>query len=206
MSVFMLMLVIGIAVPGASLALSALFGGLDGLLHLAHFDGAGDFAHEASCGDAGLSFVPASPLLWCSMLVATGSVGESLTRLSGLNPEAVWLIALPAGYAVMLLLHNGLVLPMKRAKNFASDLNDIIGQTAPVIEAIPEGGLGAVQVTGRSGRAIYAARSADQGRFEQGAEVRIVDFSGSRAVVAAIGGLDSGGNKDNKVEGEFENG
>lgn len=227
MSIFMIMLVIGVTVPGVSLVLSFIHNSLEGLFNIhggfdshnldgfdlgdTDLDGVGcdvggdfdlgnlDTGWSGHYGDkiynghsdadtgrdwARISLFPLSPLLWCSMLVVTGSIGETMIRLTNTPLMFIWLLALPVGYIIMLLLYNGLMLPMRRARNFANSINDILGQKAVVIETIPVGGLGAVQVTGRSGRVIYAAQSADQGGIVQGSEVRIVKFNNHRAVVA----------------------
>ena len=196
MSVFMVLLTIGVAFPAVSLLLSLLFGSIEGLMNMLHFDvghigphhdmGA-DAQHDAGhgAGHFGLltAMLPLSPIVWCVQLAVTGCVGEMLRRAGVINIVAVWVIAVIAGYTLMLAVNNFIMLPLKRARNFADSTHDMIGKQVEVIETILENGVGAVRVSSKSGSAIYAAKTAEGTRINQGERVTILEISDGRATV-----------------------
>ena len=265
MSAFMILLVIGVALPAVSLAASFLFSGLEGVFHALHMGDFGDFghglgpghaagaghgafsghdigaghgavpghdigaghgalsghdigaghgalsghdagaAHHALSGhDAGmahgvhLSFLPMSPIVWCIMLIVTGASGEIMSRVTGLPSALIWPAALFAGYAAMTIVNNGLLVPLKRANNTASDAHSFAGADAEVIEAIPSGKVGAIRFEGKSGMVVYAAVSENEADIPQGAAVRIVGIERGRAIVARA-------ERETKESAEFTN-
>lgn len=195
MSVFMVLLVIGVALPAVSLLFSLLFGSMDGLMHLLHFDfGHMDFNHDLQhdagngAGHFGLitALIPFSPIVWCVQLAVMGCVGEMLRRAGSINIVAIWVIAVIAGYTLMLIVNNFIMLPLKKAGNFADSTHDMIGKQVDVIETILENGVGAVRVSSKSGSAIYAAKSTGGVRINQGEKVTILEIADGRATVQKI--------------------
>jgi len=196
MSIFMILLLIGVTLPVVSLLLSLLFGSFESLMGLLKFDLGNvdlhhDVQHDAGDGSGNFGFVsaviPMSPIVWCVQLAVMGCVGEMLTRAGSMNIVAVWVIAVISGYTLMLIVHNCVMLPLKRAGNFADSTDDMIGKQAEVTETILENGVGAVRITSKSGSAIYAAKSAKDTRIEQGETVIVSEITDGRAIVNKIG-------------------
>ena len=191
MSVFMVLLIIGVTFPVVSLLLSMLLGSIEGLMHMLNFDfgHAGshhDASHESSHPGLATVLLPFSPIVWCVQLAVTGCVGEMLRKAGSFNIVAIWVIAIIAGYTLMLAVNNFIMLPLKRAKNFADSTQDMIGKQADVIETILENGVGAVRVTLKSGASIHAAKSVDGARINQGEKVAIMEIADGRATVQKI--------------------
>jgi|GEM_PF-1671889 len=196
MSVFMVLLLIGVALPVVSLLFSLLFGSLEGLMgmlkfDIGHMDLQHDFQHDAQhdggngAGHFGLvsALIPMSPIVWCVQLAVMGCVGEMLSRAASINIAAIWVIAVIAGYTCTLIVNNCVMLPLKRVKNFADDADDMVGKQAEIIETILENGVGAVRVSSNSGSAIYAAKSAEGLKIDHGEKVIILEITDGRAVV-----------------------
>ncbi|MCL1975264.1 MAG: NfeD family protein [Firmicutes bacterium] len=188
MSIFMILLVVGLALPSISLLFSLLFGSMEGLMHLLHFDfGGADFHHDAAHDISHFGIItallPFSPIIWCVQLAVMGCVGEMLYRAGRINIIAIWVIAVISGYTVMLIINNFIMIPLKKAKNFAVTTNDMIGQQVDVIETILENGVGAVRVVSKSGSSIYAAKSQSNERINQGEKVIIIEIKDGRAIV-----------------------
>ncbi|MCL1982128.1 MAG: hypothetical protein FWG53_03410 [Clostridiales bacterium] len=200
MSVFMVLLIIGVTFPVVSLGLSMLLGSIEGLMHMLNFDfGHADLHHDTDhagmhhdadhgAGHTGLVTVllPFSPIVWCVQLAVMGCVGEMMQRAGSFNIVAIWVIAIIAGYTLMLAVNNFIMLPLKRAKNFADTTQDMIGKQVDVIETILENGVGAVRVTSKSGASIHAAKSIDGKRISQGEKVAILEIADGRATVQKI--------------------
>jgi len=205
MSVFMVLLIIGVSFPAVSLLLSFLLGSLAGLMNFLNFDfGDIDLHHDASSDASSDSnhhsghfgwvsaILPLSPILWSVMLAVTGCVGEILARADNLNIAVIWVIALISGYTLMLIVNNCVMQPLKRAKNFAANADDIIGMQAEVKEAILPGGTGAVSVKGKTSSVIYAAKEVSGERIEQGETVTVLEIMDGRAIVQKNKLLQSG--------------
>ena len=191
MSVFMVLLLIGFTLPAVSLLFSLIFGSLEGLMHLLHFDFGGadshhDFSHDSGHFEIITALIPFSPIIWCVQLAVMGCVGEMLRRAAGINIIAVWVIAVIAGYTLMLIVNNFVMLPLRRVRNFAVLTNEMIGKQVDVIETILENGIGAIRVINKSGASIYAAKSADNVRINQGEKVIIMDITDGRATVQSM--------------------
>ncbi|MDR1531700.1 MAG: NfeD family protein [Clostridiales bacterium] len=180
MSVFMILLVIGITIPAMSLIMSFVSESLEGLFAGDGIDGAPEGGFP---GDASISFLPASPIIWCAQLIVTGMSGELLTRRAALPSALVWAIALALGYVMVLLLYNGILMPLKKVRNQTSASAELTGRPAVVTEAILQGGVGAVRIEGRSGMVIYAAKSSDSRMIPQGVTVIVTGFESGRAIV-----------------------
>lgn len=192
MSIFMILLVIGVTLPSVSLLLSLIFGSLEGLMSLLKFDiGHVNFNHDAhhdtghGAGYMGIltALIPMSPIVWCAQLAVMGCVGEMLNRSGNINIVATWLIAIMSGYTVMLIVNNCVLLPLKRAKNFADTTDDMIGQQAEITETILEGGVGAARIVSKSGATIHAAKSLGDIRIDQGEKVIVLEITNGRAIV-----------------------
>jgi len=75
------------------------------------------------------------------------------------------------------------LLPLKKAGNFADSSDNMIGRQAEVTETILERGVGAVRVVSKTGSAIYAAKSIDDSRINQGETVIVTEITDGRAIV-----------------------
>jgi len=197
MSVFMVLLLIGVTLPVVSILFSLLFGSFESLVGLLKFDLGNielnhDIQHDVSDGVGHIGFIsaviPMSPIVWCVQLAVTGCVGELLSVAGNMNMVAVWVIALISGYTLMLVIHNCVLMPLKRASNFADTTDDMIGKQAEITETILENGVGAVRIISKSGSAIYAAKSAEGVRIEQGETVIVSEITDGRATVNKLGG------------------
>ena len=180
MSVFMIILVIGVTVPAVSVILSAIFGSIGGLFNL-------DIDVDAGTGAEGGGLfevlLPISPIIWCVQLIVTGSVGETLKRSGNFDIIPIWVIAIIAGYIGMLLVNNFIMIPLKKARNDADTVNCLLGARAEVIETINVNGTGAVKIKGTAGSTIYAAKCPDNTQIKQGETVRVVDIKNGVATV-----------------------
>jgi hypothetical protein len=177
MSIFMILLIVGVSIPAVSVALSAILGSLGGLF---------DFEIDADVGAGGGLFemlLPLSPIVWCVQLIVMGGVGEMLLRSGNFDVIPIWVIAVIAGYVGMLLVNNCLMLPMKRAKNYADSVDCLLGARAEVIEAIHVNGTGAVKIKGTAGTIIYAAKCQDNTQVNQGDMVRVRDIKNGVATI-----------------------
>ena len=191
MSVFMVLLIVGVTLPAVTLLFSLISGSVEGLMHALNFDfGHVDMHHDAghSTGHFGLltAMLPLSPVVWCVQLAVMGCVGEMLRRQGAINIVAIWVIAIIAGYTAMLAVNNFIMLPLKKAKNFADTTHEMIGKQVDVIETILEGGTGAVRVTSKAGATIHAAKSVDGARISQGEKVTILEIANGRATVQKV--------------------
>jgi len=124
-----------------------------------------------------------SPIVWCVQLAVMGCVGEMLSRSGKMNIVAIWVVAIIAGYTLMLIVNNCIMLPLKRAGNLADTTDGMIGRQAEVTETILEGGVGAVRIVSKSGSAIYAAKAAGDIRIDQGEKVIVLEIADGRATV-----------------------
>ena len=178
MSIFMILLVIGVTVPAVSVILSAVLGSIESLFNL-------DIDADAGAGGVGLADVllPISPIIWCVQLIVTGSVGETLARSGNFNIVPIWIISVITGYIGMLLVNNFIMIPLKKAKNYTDTVDGLIGARAEVIETINANGTGAVKIKGNAGVTIYAAKAPDDIKISQGEKVRVVNINNGVATV-----------------------
>jgi len=148
------------------------------------FDGDGDVADGSFSGLFSI-MLPLSPLVWCIFLLIAGAVGEILTQSTGINFIVRLIISIPIGYLIMLSFNKFVLLPMKRAKNFANKEEDLLGAEAIVFERIAEGEgrKGAVRVKGPSGFVIYTALSENHKEIKRGTVVRVVSIENNTATV-----------------------
>ena len=181
--VFKIFLIGGLAVPLLSLVLSAFSDFLQGIFDF--FDLDFDFG-DLNLGGMQISLLPASPTVWCALFAVTGAVGMALQSYSGLHIALIWLIALPAGYLISFLINNFIYLPLKKAKNFAQNVNEFLGMTVEVNETIPAGGAGSVIVQSKSGVMSYAASSVDGKALPQGSKAMVIRFENGRLWVEGL--------------------
>jgi len=164
-----------IALAGLSLLLiSAIFGG--------HDDLAADHDHAAGAhGEAGEPS-PFSTRVICLFLTAFGAVGAigrhydlSYMNSSAIGAGAGLLVGL-AGWQVICLFWR------QQASSLvgAEDLRGLMGQ---VSTEIPAAGIGQISVVAKSQRMYERARAKDGGRIEEGAQVKILEYSGDTVVV-----------------------
>jgi len=192
----MTLLLIGVTLPAISLLFSLIVGSVEGLISVlkfdvGHFGGHHDTHYDVSGDSWYVGFltaaIPMSPIVWCVQLCVMGGVGETLLRMGRVNIVAVWVIAVISGYTMMMIVHNCVMLPLKRVKNFAGTTDEMIGMPAEVTETILENGVGAVRVPSKTGTAIFAAKSVENIRIEQGQKVVIAEITDGRAFVKTIG-------------------
>ena len=176
MSVFMILLVIGIAVPAVSIALSAIFSSIESLFGI-------ELDSDVGGGGAFEVLFPTSPIVWCVQLIVTGSVGEVLLRSGNFTIIPIWVIAIISGYVGVLLVNNCIMIPLKKAKNYADTVDCLLGARAEVIEVIKANGTGAVKIAGNSGFTIYAAKGSDETEISQGEIVRVINIENGVATV-----------------------
>ncbi|MCL2817131.1 MAG: hypothetical protein FWD39_01930 [Clostridiales bacterium] len=179
--VFKIMLIVGLAVPLFSLILSLFSDILESLFDLLDFD----FDFGIRLGGMQISLLPASPMVWCAMLVVTGALGMAM-QSGGLNILLIWLTALPAGYIASLLVNNFIYLPMKKAKNLAQSVGEFLGMTVEVNEAILAGGVGSVVAVSPSGIISYAASSVDGKALPQGSKAMVIRYEDGRLWVEGL--------------------
>jgi membrane-bound ClpP family serine protease len=178
MSIFMILLIIGVAIPAVSVALSAILGSIGRLFNL-------DIDADVGTEGGGLieMLLPISPIIWCVQLIVTGSVGETLKRSGNFDVIPIWVIAIIAGYVGMLLVNNCIMIPLKRAKNYTDTVDCLLGARAEVIETINENGTGAVKIRGNAGSTIYAAKCPENTKISQGETVRVINIKDGVATV-----------------------
>lgn len=184
MSVFIIILIIGIVLPIASLALAGVFESIEAVFHIAGPDGgldSPDGGSQIGSGGIQLSLLPASPIIWCALLIGAGAAGAILEKTTALPLWAIWPISATIGYALVLLFDNGLYRPLKKAGKVARKSREIIGQLAEVHETILENGVGSVLL--KQGLVLYAAQSVDGCRIDQGQEVVIVRIANEKVFV-----------------------
>ncbi len=179
MSVFMIILLVGIALPVVSLVAMGVFDSIHAMLHLDF--GGGHASSDIGAGSAHFSFIPGSPIVWFSLLIGLGASGAILESVTQLPLWAIWPISVAIGYGLMLLVDNVFFKPLVRASVVVRKTNDIIGTFAEVNDTILENGTGSVLV--KKGMTVYAAKSIDGDRLDQGLEVVIVDFEDDKALV-----------------------
>jgi len=181
MSIFMILLIIGIAVPAISIIFAGIAGSIGSLFGL-------EIDVDADIPGSGVFQVlfPISPIIWCVQLIVMGGVGEILLLTGNFSIVPIWVIAIISGYIGMLLVNNFIMLPLKRIKSYPDTLECFVGAKAEVIEVIATGGTGAVRIDGASGTTIYAARCIDSMQISQGETVRIIKIEDNVATVEAI--------------------
>ena len=180
MSIFMILLIIGVAIPAVSVVLSAVLGSVGSLFNL---DMDADSGTGAESGGLLEILLPISPIIWCVQLIVTGSVGETLKRSGNFDIIPIWVIAVIAGYIGMLLVNNCIMIPLKKAKIYTDTVDCLLGERAEVIETINVNGTGAVKIKGNAGSTIYAAKCPDNIQIRQGETVRVVTIEKGVATV-----------------------
>jgi membrane protein implicated in regulation of membrane protease activity len=180
MSIFMILLIIGVAIPAVSLVFSALLGSVGSLLNIDI-----DVDADASGGVFEV-LLPVSPIVWCVQLIVMGCVGEMLRRSENFEIVPIWIIAVISGYVGMLIVNNGIMRPLKKAKIYTDSINCMLGTQAEVIEMIQINGTGAVKIVGKAGSTIFAAKCVDSALINQGETVRIIKIEKGVATVEAV--------------------
>ena len=177
-TIYTILIAAGIVLP----LLSLLFGGVDALLGGVDLDLDGD-------GNAGFLSFNFNALL--SSLVVVGCIGKLC--LSSFHLWPVSLVAgLICGAAAYILICKFLILPLKRNNAKAMRAEDALFQHVNVIETIPEGGTGQVELTDAAGsRITYLAKYqfADfepRGPIQAGTVVKVLDTENNLLVVGRL--------------------
>ena len=177
-TIYTILIAAGIVLP----LLSLLFGGVDALLGGVDLDLDGD-------GNAGFLSFNFNALLFS--LVVVGCIGKLC--LSSFHLWPVSLVAgLICGAAAYILICTFLILPLKRNTAKAMRAEDALFQHVNVIETIPEGGTGQVELTdAAASRITYLAKYqfADfepRGPIQAGTVVKVLDTENNLLVVGRL--------------------
>jgi len=189
-TIFTYMLLIGFIFSIVTFIASSLGGISDSSGDVGDVSGDSDLDYDSDVSNGGFAglfsiMLPLSPLVWCIFLLIAGAIGEVLTQATGTSFIVRLIISIPIGYLIMLSFNKFVLLPMKRAKNFANKEEDLLGAEAIVFERIAEGEgrKGAVRVKGPSGFVIYTALSENHKEIKLGTVVRVVCIENNTATV-----------------------
>jgi len=196
-TIFTYMLLIGFIFAIVTFIASSLGGSSEGGGDAGDISGDGDFDGDTDISDSGgfanlfSILLPLSPLVWCIFLLIAGAVGEIMIQSTGANFIICLIVSVLIGYLAMLSFNKFVLLPMKRAKNYANSEEDLLGAEAIVFERIAEGEgrKGAVRVKGPSGFVIYTALSENHKEIKIGTAVRVVLIQNNTATVISENAL-----------------
>lgn len=134
-----------------------------------------------------LTISPLKPIVVISFLITFGGVGwmRSSKDESGLM---TFFIAVGIAFVVAFLLYILVVVPLykSQARNLANNRDDIIGDTAEVINAILPGSYGKISYEIKNSRYTASAKATDGQRIDQNEKVMIVKIDGRDFYVEKI--------------------
>lgn len=157
-----------------------------------HEIGAHDGAFEHGDTDVGGPSV-FSVRIMSSFLTAFG-VGGVIARYYNLSHPAASGVGVVAGAAMSGLVYQFAKILYSQQASSEVHMTALVGKSAEVSVAIPEGGVGQIMITLGGERSEHIARSADGHGVPRGAEVVITALRGDSVVVARPAGAPGGAN------------
>jgi len=116
------------------------------------------------------------PTVLLSGLTVCGGAGILLTRYTGMNNAAVFILALLCALVVAAAVYFFYVKPMENSENsVAYSMRDLVGKVAEVSVPIPANGFGEVMVKVGAGNTNHIAASFDKTDIQSGAKVVTVE-------------------------------
>lgn len=155
-------------------------------------------AHDVSVehGDVGHGGGPSifSARIMASFLTAFG-VGGVVARYYNLSHPAASGVGIVSGVVMSSVVYQFAKLLYSQQASSEVRMMGLVGRSAEVSVAIPEGGVGQIALTFGGERTEQIARSADGRALSRGAEVLITGLRGDSVVVAPLGATAPGGSR-----------
>jgi membrane protein implicated in regulation of membrane protease activity len=155
-------------------------------------------AHDVSVehGEAGLGGGPSvfSARIMAAFLTAFG-VGGVVARYYDLSHPAASGVGIVSGVVMSSVVYQFAKLLYSQQASSEVRMTGLVGRSAEVSVAIPEGGVGQIALTFGGERTEQIARSADGRALSRGVEVRITGLRGDSVVVAPLGAAAPGGSR-----------
>ena len=156
------------------------------------FGGDHDIGHDVSMdhdhGGPGIF----SARIMASFLTAFG-VGGVVARYNHLSHPAASGVGIVSGMVLSTVVYQFAKFLYSQQASSDVKMSSLIGQSAEVCVAIPEGGVGQIALTSGGARSEHLARTADGRAVVRGAEVVITGLRGDAVVVAPPGTGPRGG-------------
>jgi membrane protein implicated in regulation of membrane protease activity len=153
-------------------------------------------AHDVSVehGDADHGGGPSifSVRIMAAFLTAFG-VGGVVARYYNLTHPAASGVGVASGIVLSGLVYQFAKFLYSQQASSDVRMTGLVGRTAEVSVAIPQGGVGQVALTLGGGRSEHIARSADGRALSRGAEVVITGLGGDSVLVMPAGAASGGG-------------
>jgi len=154
-----------------------------------HDIGGHDVGHaDADHGGPGIF----SARIMASFLTAFG-VGGVVARYNHLSHPAASGVGIVSGMVLSTVVYQFAKFLYSQQASSDVKMSSLIGQSAEVCVAIPEGGVGQIALTWGGARSEHLARTADGRAVVRGAEVVITGLRGDAVVVAPPGTGPRGG-------------
>ena len=155
-------------------------GGGDHDLNAGDMDGGHDLHHDGGGGEGGPSIF--SSRIMASFVAAFG-FGGTVGKYLGFGYPASSAFGMVAGAVLAALVFKFAELLYRQQVSSEVRMTSLVGMTAEVVIAIPEGHLGQVSVSAAGERSVHIARSRDGKAIPQGASVVIRELRGDGVVV-----------------------
>lgn len=179
--VYMICLLVGLGIPLLNLVLGA-FGDIgDFAAHLdidadAHFDSGPDFDYGA--------WIPLSPICWSVFLIIFGGFGLIFYPRIGTGLGTT--LAVIIGYAMMALVNNTIIRPLRRSNPAVLSTLDLIGQKAKVVNGIKKDSIGSIVIVRTGVTLEYSARTTCETELIPNSLVTIEAFDEAVAIVNPV--------------------
>ena len=132
-------------------------------------------------GEVGLPSI--SPMSIASFVTAFGAFGLVSALMFEASAGTSLIFAVGGGLGVGVIAQLLFIYVFSPQTSSLRTQQDVIGSTAEVITAIPDGGIGQIALVARGSRATYSARTKPGQTLKQGDVVRVVELVGSIAFV-----------------------
>jgi membrane protein implicated in regulation of membrane protease activity len=159
-----------------------------------HEIGAHDVAVEHGDVDQGGGPSIFSARIMASFLTAFG-VGGVVARYYDLSHPAASGVGVVSGVVLAGIVYQFAKVLYSQQASSGVRMTDLVGRSAEVSVAIPEGGVGQIALTFGGERSEHIARSADGRALFRGSEVVITGLRGDSVVVAPAGLAPQGGSR-----------
>ncbi|MBI4120176.1 MAG: NfeD family protein [Parcubacteria group bacterium] len=145
--------------------------------HFDHDVGGHEVSDNSSSGPSPFS------LRTISIFVMVFGFSGFLANFYGASDFISSVIGMAFGIVFAMLAYYGFRMLYAQQGSSTIAIAGLVGQTAEVINVIPEGGVGEVMVASSGQKQAFLARSRD-GRVQAGSKVKIVDVLGSNLLVS----------------------